>query len=210
MRLLTEAQIVEGRRIRTYTREGREIHVRDDADTALRIIDLFTGEERPARKLDRMVALLFTDPVELQGISDFAGLLAEVAWNEARIDMDGSHAAETGGQRVLDWEQDCDVIQASRLRCYGVAWDEARYRFSYEQLIALIGMVDHQTPLGQALYYRTAKPPKPDKYNAEARREFAERRRYWAIKPKTAEDRYAAMSKATDKAFEAILSRFEG
>lgn len=211
MRLLTDARIENGRRVRTYVAGGAEIKARDDADTALRIIDLFRNtEEPPVRKLDRLIALLFPEPEQLSAAGDVTSLIAEAAWDTAKVDLLGKHKGETGGKSVIDWEADAGVIEASLLRCYGLPWDEIRYRFSYDQFLALVGMVAHETPLGQALYYRTAKPPKPDKYNTEARKEFAERRRYWALKPKTAEDRYAAMSKATDKAFEAILSRSQG
>lgn len=210
MRLLTETSTVDGRRVRTVRWHGKDVRVRDDADTALRIVDLFADETKnPRGKLAEAIGMLFLDPESLSEVEDFTGLLASVCWDEVRLDIDGSHRDEINGRRVLDWDADADYIQASLLACYGVSWDEVRYSYSYQQLTSMLGLVDRDTPLGQALYYRTANPPKPTKYNADEIKAWRERQAFWEIKSKNPEDRYKAMSDSTASFFANLQKRGE-
>lgn len=192
---------IDGRRVLLFEWEGRTVRVWNDADTALRIHELFRSGEDSSQKLSGLISGLFVDQQELSGINSLSGLIAAVCWECCALDVDGSHADEVGSEKVFDWEADAEYIAPSLLMCYGVSWDEARYRYSYRQLCGMLGMVAHDTPMGQALYYRTATPPEPRKGNEEERRSFRKLQSFWRLKEPGRKDPYADVNAKMNDAF---------
>lgn len=183
---------VGGRRARFYEIDGQRVAVCDDARTALRIADAIREEYPSALKLEIVGRLLFPHYEAMCSERDFVETLAAALWETAGLDILGRHDGE-GGPRVFDWEQDAGIIRASLLQAYGLTLEQLADAVSYRELAQLMGSVPHDTPLGQALYYRTAKPPKPTKTNREERREFDKRKRFWALRD--AEEPQAAASR---------------
>lgn len=163
---------VDGRVCRVEQWEGLNILVRDDADTALRLCELLNERITLAAKAEGAVRLLFAHPeAVVERVSDLAGLVGKCLESLKR----------GGGERLIDWDEDADRIRASVWHVYGVSADELMKRVSLDDFCAMLAMCPRETPIGQALFYRTAKPPKETKHNREQVEEFRRLRRYYAL-----------------------------
>lgn len=196
--ILTRSSIdVGGRRARVLEWEGKRVRVYDDAVLALRVGELLADDQIDAYyKRDLMEAMLVVDVEAAKAaFEDFDGFLAMAAWEVAGVDMDGTHAEESDGAQIIDWEEDAGHIQATLWQVYGRSFEEIGSRVSLRQLGELIGACPHETPMGQALYYRTAKEPKRTKHNEEEIKHFRERKAFWAIEGTAQGSEKAAKSK---------------
>ena len=197
-------------RISAYQWGDIGVRVYDDADTALRIIELFADGTLPAAVKSRLLPkMLFVDPTAaLKSINDIGSFLDALLWDMCGLDITGARADQYVTQtKVFDWEADEAYMRASLYTAYGSPLDELRRSLSYKELCQLIGLVPHETPMGQALYYRTAKPPRATKYNRDEVRAFQEKKRFYALKPKSTVNAYEAMNRAATAAFTALRGR---
>lgn len=169
-------------RFTVFEWRGRHVRGYDSAMVALRILELLRDEEIDAMTKDYVLQqLLFPDPEAVRaGVEDYAGLIAHLLWEVAGIDADGSH--DTGGEAVFDWDQDEAVIKVSLFQAYGKPLEELARTMTYRDLTMLMGMISNDTPLGKAIYYRTADEPKPTKYNQEEIKAFRERKAFWRLR----------------------------
>lgn len=175
------------RHVGLYECEGLEelVRVHDDAETAFAIIDLFADEE-PSPECKRYVLahLLFVDPEAVaERVEDLDRLMARLVWEVALLDVDGTHGVKPE-KRVIDWKADRKYIEPSVFAAYGVPYESLLRQVTLRQLGHLVGMAPHDTPIGQAVYYRTAKPPKATKHNKDQIKAFNERRRFWRLEGK--------------------------
>lgn len=206
---------VNGRLVSDYEWRGNTIGVRDSARNALLVIELFRdGELTPEQKAPLLVRMLFENPAQAAELAgpDFSDLLACIVWDAFGLDItaDHQHSAEYE-DKVFDWVEDAARIRASLLQCYGVSWEEASASMPYVDLCALLGSLlesDSETPFQQAVYYRTAKPPKPNKHNKELREAFDARAQHFAL-GKTA-DAIETQNAAMDDAFAAMKRAAKG
>lgn len=167
----------KGRRVRPLLWNGSVVRVRDGADIAFRVISLWAERGLDAAsKLDIAARLLFCDPEGAAALGDFEGLLAEAVRQVAGFDP--TKGAEPVQDPVIDLEQDAQIIYSSLFRAYGMPLEAIAREVTLDGLIALMAGVPHETPLGQALYYRTAEPPE----DRERARAFRERREHWRLK----------------------------
>ena len=158
--------------------EGHEAY--DDAVAALRLMAALKDPQAGAADRAWLAwRIVFFSPQEAQAQGH--GLLCRAAWGLYGIDMDGSHAGECGGQRIIDWEADATRIAASIRQAYGIPWERFARETSFRDACAMIGLLPRETPMGTAIYYRTAEPPKPDGRNAERIAEFNRLRNLFAI-----------------------------
>lgn len=159
------------------------MRVYDDARTALKVIALFRDDDvSPWAKRRIVMRLLFPDPDAVEeGIEGLDGFLAHAVWEVAGLDIDGSHGGEYGS-RIIDWEQDAEVIEASLWQAYSQPLQDIARKVSLRELGNLVGMAPHETPIGQAIYYRTADEPKSTKYNQDDIERFRRLRQAWALK----------------------------
>ena len=175
---------VRPRTAHTYIYNGKQVQVFDDARTCFSILRLFEDEELfPETKINILLKLLFPDAAQI--VEDFGNLddlLSDVLWTVCSLDIDGSHADECGGKEVIDWKADEPYIRASVFAAYGRSWDEICENTTLKEVIDLVSLCPSETPIGQALYYRTAKPPKETKYNHEQVKDFKKRQEFWRIK----------------------------
>ena len=183
--------------------EGMSVRVYDDAQTAFKVSELLRDEGvDPETRALIFARLVFVDPEAVgRRVRDYAGIVAAAAWEAAGIDLDGSHSKECSGGQVIDWDGDLDYIRASVFQAYGESWDEISRKVSFRELCALVGLLPDSTVMGQAVYYRTAKPPRQTKWNREQVRAFRERQRFWRIGREKAG---ASMNDAATDAFNAI------
>ena len=213
--LTRKTRYKNGRLVSTYDWNGLQVDVYDSARNAILVIELFREEElTPDEKAQLLVRMLFPDPdATIAMAGDKLGeLLINIAWEAFGLDIsaDGRHASEHEAA-VFDFEEDAARIRASLLQCFGIDWDEASRSLSYADMCSLLGMLleaDTETPFQQAVYYRTAKPPKRAKHNADICDAFAARAKHFALgktedAAKSANDTtagmFAAMKRAAQK-----------
>ena len=164
----------------------------------------YTAEQYFADRFDRVGRRLELKAETAEEFSAWKKELRKALWEVALIDLDGSHA---GGERVIDWEQDADRIEASLWQAYGMPFEDIRERVSIEQLAALLCALPYETPLGRALYYRTAEEPALTEYNREQVEEFRRLRSLYALDVSDdgrGGDAMERMDAATGDAFAAI------
>lgn len=199
----------DGHRYTLLDWEGYEVRVYDSALTALLLIELFKDDTLDTlTKAETATELLFVDAARVAAtIRDLGGLMVKSAWEVAGLDIDGSHG-DSDGRKVIDWDADADYIRASLWQTYGRSFDEIAASVSFAELGSMIGLCPHETPMGQALYYRTADPPSPNQYNQEEIRVFNRRRSFWALDNDGA-DAMAVMNGNANDAAESIRRMIE-
>lgn len=198
----------DGRHCTSVRCGGAEVEVHDDLLTALDVIGLFRdGSLSVSEKLYRLAPMMFPgfdweDPPEwAESLPD---LIAGQCWELYGIDADGTHTEECAGPRVIDWDYDEQAIRASLLACYGLTVAEVAEKCSYMDACSLVGMADHDSPIGQRLYYRTADEPKRTPHNDDQIRAFRRAREAFALHTG---DAYGDMSRQADEAFAAVRRR---
>ena len=205
-----------GHPVSTYSWNGQQVDVYDSARNGVLIIELFQDEElQPDEKVQLLVRMLFPDTAEALAIAgeQTGELLIHIVWEAFGLDIseDQRHASEHE-PAVFDFAEDAGRIRASLLQCFGIDWDEASRSLSYADMCSLLGMLleaDTETPFQQAIYYRTAKPPKRTKTNADLCNAFETRAKHFALNSKTedaeiiandqAASMFAAMKRAAQK-----------
>ncbi len=204
-----------GHLVSTYSWNGQQVDVYDSARNAILIIELFHDEElQPEEKAQLLIRMLFPDAAETVAMAgdQLGELLIHIAWEAFGLDIseDQRHASEHE-PAAFDFEEDAGRIRASLLQCFGIDWDEASRSLSYADMCSLLGMLleaDTETPFQQAIYYRTAKPPKRTKHNADLCDAFEARREHFALGSSedatqsandTAAGMFAAMKRAAQK-----------
>ena len=151
----------------------------DDALAALRLMEAMREEMTPADRRWLAYRIVFADPDAAMAEGD--GLLAEAAWRLYGVDLDGSHASECGGRRLIDWDADAARIAASVRMAYGVPWERFARETGFRDACEMICMLPRETPMGTAIYFRTAEPPRFDGRNGERIAEFKRLKRHYAI-----------------------------
>lgn len=186
--LTRRSESAGGRLCHRYDWRGRSVLVCDSCRNMLLVIELFADEElEPEDKYQILLAMLFPDPAEAfnaagDGMND---LIACVLWDACGLDVAGTKGHE---RAVFDWESDAPRIQASLMSAYGITWDQAADGFSFADVCALLGELvedDNATPFQQAVYYRTAKPPKRTKHNGDQCDAWEARRRHFALESRS-------------------------
>ena len=186
---------------------GEEVPVFADARTSLKVVDLFNdGELYEELKAEILLRLLFPDPagtVRRLG-AGFKPFLSELLWELCGLDVDGTRSSDASGERVIDFKHDSELISASVMAAYGRSFDELASQCTLRELTVLLGLAPYETPLGQAVYYRTAKPPKATKYNKEEVARFKRLQEHYRIKDQVRVG--DSMQRQSQAAFDAFKS----
>lgn len=177
-----------GRLVSEYDWGGHRVDVCDSARNGILVIELFQDEElAPEHKAPLLIRMLFPKPEKAIAIAGerLDELLIDVVWEAFGLDIsnDGRYSDEHE-DAVFDFFEDAGRIRASLLQCFGLDWDEVASTLSYADMCSLLGMMleaDTETPFQQAIYYRTAKPPKLTKHNGEFCDAFEARRKHFAL-----------------------------
>lgn len=207
--LTRSSRSVNGRYCNRYEYEGAEVDVCDSALTAVLLAELFADEGlEPAEKEALFPAMVLADPgaaLAAIGAESFWDMLAAVSWDAFGLDLLGEHRGEAE-EPVFDWAEDAGRIRASLLQAYGLSWDEAAPRTSYADMCDLLAglMESGETPLQQAVLYRTAEPPRETKYNRELVEAFRARREHYRLR------REASPADTAEAANDAMASAFMG
>lgn len=178
---------VNGRYCNEYEYEGARVDVCDSALVAVLVSELFADEGLEASEKEALFpAMVLADPdaaLAAVGRDSFWPMLAHVSWEAFGLDLLGEHEGDVE-EPVFDWAEDAGRIRASLLQAYGIAWDEAAPRTSYTEMCDLLAglMEAGETPLQQAVLYRTAEPPRKTKYNREQVEAFRARREHFRLK----------------------------
>lgn len=214
--LTTQSGTVNGRFCSKYEYDGAEYDVCDSALNAMLVNELFADECLDEADKQRLLsAMLFPDPaaaLEKAGRERYWDMVDSVLWDAMGVDLYGTRGAASGEEPVFDWDEDAGRIRASLLQAYGVNWDEAAGGMSYAAFLDLVaGLMEFgETPLQQAIYYRTAKCPKETKNNKEYIEAFRAKQRHFALRGERADEgRIEARDTAMASAFAAEFAAAE-
>ena len=163
-----------------YECMGRKVRVRDSLGTYLLVIELLNDARLDVlEKMSLLYRMVLANPdgfIEAFAAESHAAL-CEVLDKAFGIDLTG--AAEPH-ERVIDWDGDAPMIAATVRNAYGMSYDQLK-ELPYREACALISWSPSDTPMGRALYYRTAKPPKRTKHNKEQVEEFERMRKAFRL-----------------------------
>ena len=185
--LTTKSGTVSGRFCTTYEYEGAGYDVCDSALNAMLVNELFTDNELSEEDKQRLLpAMLFADlpaAIETAGRDGFWDMVDAVLWDAMGVDLYGTRGAAGAEEPVFDWDEDAGRIRASLLQAYGLDWDAVAGSMSYGAFLDLVAglMESGETPLQQAIYYRTAKCPRENKNNREYVEAFRARAAHFAL-----------------------------
>ena len=163
---------------------GRACRVRDTLADYLLVIELLQdGQVSDADRFTLLVNMAFADP---QGALDAFGegipeALDSALWQAFGIDLEGDRIVD--GKRAIDWDADRPRIIATSRAAYGLSWQELS-ALPYREATDLMGLAPHETPMGQAIYYRVADEPDFGKgEDARRRREaWRKQREHYRLK----------------------------
>lgn len=214
--LTTRSGTVNGRFCTTYEYEGAGYDVCDSALNAMLVNELFADTELSEEDKQRLLpAMLFADlpaAIETAGRDGFWDMADAVLWDAIGVDLYGTRGAAGCEEPVFDWDEDAGRIRASLLQAYGISWDEAAGSMSYTAFLDLVAglMESGETPLQQAIYYRTAKCPRESKNNREYVEAFRARATHFALHAdRTEAGRMDAANGAMASAFAAEFAAAE-
>lgn len=190
---------------------GKRVRVFDSFERAMRLQAMLNDKDvqtwcEPEDITLAIMVLVLPDPGRFcQAFGDDAGdALIELLWTCFGLDFKGNKPHE---KPVMDWEEDEARIKATALSAYGLSWDKFG-ELPYMDACKLIGLAPEKSPMGQALYYRTAKRPKRTRYNAEEVAAFDKAKEYYQLKGSNGKQEItkAANARAT-AAFDALKKR---
>ena len=208
--LTTRSGTVNGRFCTTYEYEGAGYHVCDSALIAMLVNELFADTELSEEDKQQLLpAMLFADlpaAIETAGRDGFWDMVDAVLWDAMGVDLYGTRGAAGCEEPVFDWDEDAGRIRASLLQAYNLDWDAVAGSMSYGAFLDLVAglMESGETPLQQAIYYRTAKCPRENKNNREYVEAFRARAAHFALHAdRTEAGRMGAANDAMASAFAA-------
>lgn len=214
--LTTRSRTVNGRFCTTYEYEGAGYDVCDSALNAMLVNELFADTELSEEDKQQLLpAMLFADlpaAIETAGRERFWDMVDAVLWDAMGVDLYGTRGAAGSEEPVFDWDEDAGRIRASLLQAYGLDWDAVAGSMSYGAFLDLVAglMESGETPLQQAIYYRTAKCPKETKNNREYVEAFRARAAHFALHAdRTEAGRMGAANDAMASAFAAEFAAAE-
>ncbi len=185
--LTTRSGTVNGRFCTTYEYEGAGYDVCDSALNAMLVNELFADTELSEEDKQQLLpAMLFVDlpaAIETSGRDGFWDMVDAVLWDAMGVDLYGTRGAAGSEEPVFDWDEDAGRIRASLLQAYDLDWDAVAGSMSYGVFLDLVAglMESGETPLQQAIYYRTAKCPRENKNNREYVEAFRARAAHFAL-----------------------------
>lgn len=167
-----------------HTVMGRDVRVHDTLGDFLMVRDALGDDYLDDQtRFDVLLALLYRDP---QGVcdaleEDVAAFVYETLWECFGIDVVGDK--EHDDERVLDWDEDRERMVVTCRSAYSMGWDGLS-ALPYKEACLLMMCAPHETPMGQAIYYRLGKPPKETKYNKDQVKAWKDAKRAFALKGK--------------------------
>lgn len=212
--LTDRAQWVSGRLAHEYEVGGGSVLAHDSALNCLLVIEMLNDPALDeGEKAELLVRMVLAEPDAVPP-EDALSVLDSVLWDMAGIDLTGTRDVSDGGKRAFDWGEDAMRIKASLLMAYGLDWDEACRKYTFAEVCDLLSMLletDEKTPFAEAVYYRTAKPPRPDQHNADYVRAWrSNQRRYRLRGGEAAEEERRRDDAAAAAAFDALWKAAQG
>lgn len=193
-----------GRPWRRYDVLGRQVRVHDDFETAMLMNEMLEdGLFEPAEKDALALRMVTPDPARF---CEAFGARSREALAEVLRQAFGFGEEASDGPRAMDFDEDAARISATMLAAYGLREGEWR-AMPFRAVCDLVALAPRETPMGQAVYYRTAKRPKATKGNKEALKAFDEGRRHYRL-DSAPKDAKGANDNATS-AFQALRRKAE-
>ena len=190
-----------------YEVRGEHVRVKDSLAVYLLVREeLADGMLDERERVELLFLMVLEEP---QQFADTFGAhatdaLADVLWGAFGIDVNGDKPHE---EQVMDWDEDHDRIVVTARSAYGMSFDDLKAT-QYREAAVLMGLAPHETPMGQALYYRLASPPKQTKYNKEEVKAFKKAREFYKLgKPSKGKGSIERMNAAATSEFDALAKR---
>lgn len=215
--LTQESRLLKNQVLTTYQWRGRSVEVFDSTANAILLLELFndqelTGEEKSVivllRLFPRSHAQYYAQELTGEELTD---LITTILWDAFGLDISEDHKHETNYDKpVFDFDEDATRIKSSFMQAYGIDLTYLANKVTYADFCGLVGALmesGEQTPLSEAITYRTAKPPKTTKYNKEERERFNALRKHYAM---NASASASDQNDATEAMFEAALREAGG
>lgn len=156
---------------------GRRVRVNDSYATARKLSEVFRD-----RILDDGTKGIIAFKLVLANPNGFSMAFGADTPTAFREVLKKAFGASGDNSKVLvDLEQDDARIKATMLQAYGQTPEQFE-SMPYRDVCSFILLSPHETPMGQAIYYRAAKRPKRTKYNAEEIRRFDKLRRFYRLR----------------------------
>ena len=170
-------KLPDGRRYGIYEVFGQPVRVFDSFSAAMRCSEAMADRVLGAEgRFDVMLGLLTCDPEGF--VSRFGDMSAQAlldVMGQAFGWEFGDEPGEDGG--VIDWEADESRVRVTMRMAYGLG-DEFE-QLPYREVVDLVAMAPHETPMGQAVYYRVADAPDTD--DEETLAEFERMRDHYSL-----------------------------
>lgn len=196
-----------------YTWNGVRIELNLAFDNVLLLFELFSDKELEiAMKLDIALQMLVVDKVllhQLHGEQPIQ-LALDILKDKLGIELLSNKVEER--QQVIpiyDFVEDAERIYSSFLFDYNLDLIEQQGKLQWDKFIALFKNLSNESPMGQALYYRTCEIPPKDKHNAEERKRIKKMKEKYEL-PKAKEIREQREFEAFQKKMEAQKAQMEG
>lgn len=155
---------------------GRSIKLYASFDRVLAFLDVLrmkTMMEEDAEKT--AVFLLF-------GNQHLTGEETQEAIEKARCILFGTQKSESSGPRVLDFQQDAELILAAFRQAYGIDLFREQGRLHWLEFIALLNSIPQGTRLSEIMEIRACKVPRVTKNNREQVQSIMKAKAKYAIK----------------------------
>ena len=169
---------------------GVDIKVNLSFDNVLLLFDLFTNDEISQHmKLDIAAEMLVYDIEILKALEPKRRLELTMDILKEKLGMKFDDPVNKEPADIMeveipfyDFEEDAEYIFASFLMDYGVNLIEEQGKLSWEEFIVLFKNLSDETPMKQAIKYRTCEVPKKTKDNGDEVRHIRKMKEKYMLK----------------------------
>ncbi|SPT98428.1 Bacteriophage Gp15 protein [Lysinibacillus capsici] len=175
------------RRLDVYTWNGVDIELNLSFDNVLKLFDLFSDDINQDIKLDIALEMLVVNADflrQLSGSHVAIRLVLDVLKDKLNIDLESDDITSDEEPQIpiYDFKEDAERIYASFLFDYNLDLFELQGKLQWHKFIALFENLSTDSPMGQAMMYRSCEVPKKDKYNADERKRIIAMKKKYELK----------------------------
>lgn len=174
------------RRLDVYTWNGVDVELNLSFDNVLKLFDLFSDDIQRDLKLDIALEMLVVNAdllKQLNGLNAIR-LVLDILKDKLSIDLESDDNQSNDEQQtpIYDFKEDAERIYASFLFDYNLDLFEQQGKLQWHKFIALFENLSTDSPMGQAIMYRSCEVPKKDKYNADERKRIITMKKKYELK----------------------------
>jgi len=150
--------------------------------------DLFTEMEKVTIANEMLTGSL--PDLDLHGHYElFKAILKE----KLDVDLDAENSSD---KKVIDFEQDAEMIYASFLTYYDIDLIDQQGKMSWVKFMNLLRQLDDNSQLKKAIGYRVMKIPKETKYNKDQVKQLRKMKEYYKLEQEEVKNNDDTMNSA--------------